>query len=418
MQNLWFLPLVVMALVCGLFGATIWLDTMHVLTTIKPFSFFYQLDIDASRALIGKLAAAIMTMAGIVFSLVFVALSLASGQFGPRLLQHFISDKMTQTALGLFIATFVFQSLTFLSLGENLPFDTVPGITLSLALLMVLMCLLFLVFYIHHLAKSLQADVVVDGIFQRLKNKLLKIKVPKIKQQEAIEATFSEATQGRVKIALKLKESGYMQAIDKNKLSHYCAQNQLFVCCLCNPGDYIVAGEPVAHVYGEENADGQNEELARYFKLGATRTALQDLEFEIHQLTEIAIRSLSTGINDPFTAHTCIDKLSEVAIIVTSHGLPSPFTLDKHQEPRLRLPALELPTVFEHLFSAVIRHGKTDFSVANCFVAAFLRIAPHCKAELARKALQQQVTLFLAQQQGNVTDAEHAHFVARLAAIQ
>src|SRR4029078_11994208 len=81
--------------------------------------------------------AAIITVVGVVFSIVIVALTLVSTQFGPRMLRTFIQDRGTQLTLGTLVATFVYAVLNLVSIGGGGPGSPyVPhiGITVTLGL--------------------------------------------------------------------------------------------------------------------------------------------------------------------------------------------------------------------------------------------------------------------------------------------
>ena len=79
---------------------------------------------DAARQILTTLAAAVITVVGMVFSITIVALTLASTQFGPRMLRNFIRDRGTQFTLGTFVATFVYATLVLVSIGPGQPGST------------------------------------------------------------------------------------------------------------------------------------------------------------------------------------------------------------------------------------------------------------------------------------------------------
>src|SRR5690606_31294407 len=82
------------------------------------------------------------------------------------------------------------------------------------------------------------------------------------------------------------------------------------------PGDFVVEGEPLAHGVGLDDA---GDVVPRAVVVGPERTMLQDTEFGVAQLVEVALRALSPGINDPFTAMACVDRLGAALATLASH---------------------------------------------------------------------------------------------------
>ena len=95
------------------------------------------------------------------------------------------------------------------------------------------------------------------------------------------------------------------------------------------PGQYVVAGWPLVRVWpGDRVTESLAVRVNAVFVLGNQRTATQDIEFAIHQLVEIAVRALSPGINDPFTAITCVDRLGSALRRLAHRDLPSRYRFD------------------------------------------------------------------------------------------
>lgn len=76
------------------------------------------------------------------------------------------------------------------------------------------------------------------------------------------------------------------------------------------PGDFVTKGLPIAALHPPPvHLDRVTHALNDALVLGADRTSEQDAGFPIQQLVEVSLHGLSTGINEPFTALTCIDRL-------------------------------------------------------------------------------------------------------------
>ena len=154
--SLWLVPTVVIVLAAALFVVTYWLDRIAYDGGLGLPGWVDNGSADAARQILTALAAAIITVVGLVFSITIVALTLASTQFGPRILRNFTRDRGTQVTLGTFVATFVFVVLTLGSIAHGAQGDFVPHLSITMALGLVLVDLAVLVYFIHHVATSIQ----------------------------------------------------------------------------------------------------------------------------------------------------------------------------------------------------------------------------------------------------------------------
>jgi uncharacterized membrane protein len=132
--NLWFVPAVEVAVAVALFAATYTVDRAAYEGDFALPSWVISGTADAARQVLTALAAAVITVVGIVFSIMIVTLTLASTQFGPRMLRNFIRDRGTQLTLGTFVATFVYAVLTLVSIGPGPHGDFVPHSSITVTL--------------------------------------------------------------------------------------------------------------------------------------------------------------------------------------------------------------------------------------------------------------------------------------------
>jgi uncharacterized membrane protein len=168
-SSLWFLP-GCMSLVAAVLAVTMArLDSVVATSEEKwPQAFLYNGDIEGARILLGTIASSMITVAGVTFSITVVALSLASSQFGPRLLSSFMRDRGNQLVLGTFIATFLFCLLA-LGFGRGgLEEVVIPTVSATVAVLLAVASLAVLIYFIHHVASSIRAEHVVDAVAQDL----------------------------------------------------------------------------------------------------------------------------------------------------------------------------------------------------------------------------------------------------------
>jgi uncharacterized membrane protein len=309
--NLWLLPTAEILLAVVLFAATYALDRTAYDEGWHLPSFLISGDADAARQILTATAAAVITVVTLVFSITIVTLTLASTQFGPRMLRNFIRDRITQATLGSFVATFVYAILTLGALTPGSHGEFVPHISVTVTMVLVILDVAMLVVFIDHIAKSIQLPQVIASIAGDLSHAI---------DSEAAPAVDAKAGPSLQEMVVRLDEdsttvrapaSGYLQFVSISTLLDISAQSHAVIRLLHRPGHFVVEGEPLAEVWPPHAAKGVARALGGAHATGPHRTLTQDLSFAVDQLVEIAIRALSPAVNDTFTALACIDWLGD-----------------------------------------------------------------------------------------------------------
>ena len=166
--NLWLVPSALILGALGLFGVTLRLDQGAYHGRFRPPAWVISGSADAARQILTSIAASVITVIGIVFSITIVTLTLASTQFGPRMLRNFIRDRGTQLTLGTFVATFVYCVVVLVSIGPGDRGEFVPHISITTAFGLVLVDLAVLIYFIHHIATQIQLPQVIASIAKDL----------------------------------------------------------------------------------------------------------------------------------------------------------------------------------------------------------------------------------------------------------
>jgi uncharacterized membrane protein len=286
---------------------------------------------DAGRQVLIAIAAAIITTVGVVFSITILALTLASQQFGPRMMRNFIRDIGNQMTLGVFVGTFVYSVLALGSITSLPGGDFVPHLSITVAEALLLVDLAVLIYFIHHIAKSIQLPEVIAGIARDL-NRAIDAEFPEHyraidgeggpSSEIAAELTEKLRTRGA---AVTARQSGYLQFVGYGQLIEIAESLDAVIRLAHRPGHFVVAHRTLATVWPAGAAGQVASALDQAHVTGPHRTLTQDPVFAIDQLVEIAIRALSAAVNDTFTALTCIDwlsaGLSEISSRVLEEGV-------------------------------------------------------------------------------------------------
>ncbi len=342
--NLWLIPAVESVVAVLLFVLTLTIDRAAFHGEISLPSWVISGSPDAARQILASLAGAIITVVGVVFSIILVTLTLASTQFGPRMLRTFIRDRGTQLTLGTFVATFFYSILVLISIGTTF----VPHLSVTVALALTAIDLGVLIYFIHHTATAIQLPEVIASIARDLASALAVETAVPSRPAGLINGPGLEILQARLDRAGRVvtaPASGYLRFVKHATLVRIAAESGAVIRLHYRPGHYLTHGHPMATVWPPEVADKIGRRLERVHITGSLRTLSQDIAFGIDQLVEIAIRALSPAVNDTFTALTCIDWLGDSLCAIAVQWYPPAYHSDGNGEIRL----ITAPVSYERL---------------------------------------------------------------------
>ena len=114
------------------------------------------------------------------------------------------------------------------------------------------------------------------------------------------------------------------------------------------------------------------------FAVGSRRTALQDLRFLIDELVEIAARALSPGVNDPFTANSCLDWLGAAMADLARRDLPSRLRADEDETLRVIAHPMTFAGFIDRAFGALAQYASADMIAGKRFLDALGDVALGC----------------------------------------
>lgn len=268
-----------------------------------------------ARALLGAIATSTIGVAGTTFSITVAALSLASGQMGPRLLRNFVRDPGNQTALGVFLGTFAYALVVLRTVRSVEEVSFVPHLGVTGALILGLACVGTLVWFVHHVATGINVETVINLVHEELS-----AAVDRLSLDEPCDEPEMAPPRGT---PVRLDARGYLRALDHEGLADWAAERGAVFVLLIRPGDYLFPSGLVAEFVGDGQVDEAKAALQGTLSLGTRQAAGQDLEFAVRQLVEVAVRALSPGINDPFTAAAVIERLGAALCEVAPRHLPS-----------------------------------------------------------------------------------------------
>jgi uncharacterized membrane protein len=353
----WFRPvltvlaaIVLYFLLATLDAAVIWFDQNSLFRDV--FAGNYQ----AAQNLLSTLSGGLVTLISVTLSLTMVVLTVAAGQYGPRLLNTFIANRQTQGVFGFFLATFVYCLLLLRGLRADGP---LPTLSLGFAIFLAIACVFVLIYFLHHVATLIKAETVVDLVERDLDQAMERLCTTKPGDLRG-EACRHMVLPDRFEAdsaPLYSTKTGYLQLVDADELVRLASSHTLVIHVLHKPGDYLVATQELVRVWPRHDASDVESKVLACFVTGKQRTIQQDIEYAVDQLVEVALRALSPGVNDVFTALGCIDRLSGALARMTRLGMPEHCRYDEEGELRLVLEATTYAGVMDAAFNQIRQAG-------------------------------------------------------------
>lgn len=368
--SFWFVPALMIAIATASALAAIRVDHGSSGTWLHETGLIYAGDPEGAGTVLGAIAGSMATIAGVVFSLTLVALSLAASQYGPRLLRNFMRDTTNQFVLGIFISTFVFSLLVLRSIRHDTSDAFVPHLSVTLAVLLAVASLFVLIYFVHHVAVSIQADELVAGVGRELEAAIDRLFPARLGEGgEQPPATALPEGFERDARSIPAPRDGYVELIESDALLALACEHDLVLRIERPPGDYAVSGSPLVRAWpGERVGDELAARIAGQFVLGTQRTPAQDAEHAVHQIVEVALRALSPGMNDPFTALVCIDRLGSALCQLAGREMPA---ATRHG-PDERLRVVAEPVDFARIADAALTQIRQSAGTSSVVLARLL----------------------------------------------
>jgi uncharacterized membrane protein len=379
------------------------LDEAATASLLDRLSWVYTGGPEGARAVLSTIAASMITVAGVTFSITIVALTLASQQFGPRLLRNFLRDVGNQVVLGTFVSTFIYCLLVLRTVRGSDDEEFVPHLAVTVGVVLAMLSLGVLIFFIHHVATSIQASRIIANVAADLEGAIDRLFPDTIGEDSATAGPAGATPDEPSAVAggsrdVPATTTGYVQAIDAQGLMAVARERNVVARVRASPGAFVREGQALLTV-GPTPTDGDrdDEPFQEVFIIGSERTGTQDVTFFIDQLVELAVRALSPGTNDPGTARLCIDRLEHALCHLGGRRMPSPARQDDDGRVRVFACPLTFASIVESAFGEIARYGRSSVSVTCRLLEAVGSVGSCVQREADREALLRQAAAIAAE---------------------
>jgi uncharacterized membrane protein len=349
------------------------------LPTVRDYAFSGSAD--AAREVLGVIATSMITVTSLTFSLTVITLQLASSQYTPRLLRTFAADRFVQNTLALFLTTFAYTLTVLRSIGNGGDGDSVfvPRIAVTLGSLLAIASVLALVLFLGHLVRQIRIETMFDHVAEEARRTAGVVLNPLDDEDRTERAPWTPS--GSPKICVS--SSGFLVGINEQALLNAAVESDAVVRIDTRVGGTVTAGVPVADCWPvdpSKRLDGDRADRLRRcvsaaLHIGSERTATQDIGYGLRQISDVVIRALSPGINDPTTAVHGLSSCSAVLCHLAGYRLGQHVIRDDDGVVRVVVAREELSDLLDTVCGQTAIYGARDPLVLGALLSLLRDLA-------------------------------------------
>jgi len=419
-SSFWFMPSLIVMGSIGFAVVLIGADSIVSDRWLAQWPRLFGAGAQGARDMMSTIAGSMMTVVGVTFSMILVVLALASSQYTSRILRNFMRSRITQVVLGIFAGIFTYCLIVLRTIRDGVD-AFVPNLAVFFGFVMALGGVGALMFFIHHIASSIQASSIIASVAQETIAAIDRLFPEKLGQ----EPDKDDDDQTLLSLAglnwrgVPSRESGYIQGVDNAGLLRLAKDKKTIVRMEYGIGDFVVQNTTLVSLSLEEEPDQETiTALQETFNISPYRSVEQDADFGIRQIVDVALKALSPGINDTTTAVTCVDYLSTILARLAPRQIPSSH---RYEEGELRVIAKEagFESLLAEAFDQIRSNANGDLAIMLRMLGALQIIAGLTARPERRQALRDQVQ-WIAELAERTLESAHdcARIDARLASVR
>jgi uncharacterized membrane protein len=360
-----------------------------------------------SQVLLSNIGSAMLTVAGIVFSLTVLILSNASSSYGSRVLRSYMQDPVTQFAIGAFVAPSLYCFLLLRHLGNEQ--TDVPHLSVAVGIAFTVFNFGVLIYFVHHVALAIQAPQIIKSLSGELVASMNVLFPEALGDSDGEEHSHEELQQFNEQPATSVlsKKEGYLQVVDTDRLLELAVKHDVVILLERRTGDFITLEQSIARISEMEEVPLELiKQVNESLYVGSRRTPRQDVECAVLELVEVAVRALSPGINDPFTAVNCIDYLSAALSRLAGRTIPSPYRYDKDHKLRVIAFPFTFSGVIDASFNQIRQCGSGMASVLIRLLERLTVLAKAVRRKSDRDAVRKHAHMVLREAERSLAEEE------------
>jgi uncharacterized membrane protein len=393
LAGFWFMPSLIVAVSIVLAVALIEAHSSGRAEWLARWPRLFGAGAEGARGMFSTIAGSMMTVVGITFSMTLMTLMLASSQYTSRILRNFMRDRVTQVVLGIFAGIFTYCLIVLRTIRSGDEGAFVPSLAVFVGVVLALGGVGALMFFIHHIASSIQASSIIASVADETMVAVDRLFPGRLGQGPAEDDNDQTPLLLAEQYwqAVPVKGNGYIQSVDNEALMRVARKHKTIVRMERGIGEFVIHETTLASLALEDPPEKEIiAALQAAYSISRHRTVEQDPAFGIRQIVDMALRALSTSINDTTTAVMCVDYLTAILARLASRNIPSSH---RYEEGELRV--ITIGPTFASLvagsFDQIRGSAMGNAAIMLRMLGALQTIASRTASPNRRRALREQV---------------------------
>jgi len=388
-SNFWFMPSLIVLVSIALATVLIEADSAGSDRWLAQWPRLFGAGPEGARGMMSTIAGSMMSVVGVTFSMILVVLALASSQYTSRILRNFMRSRVTQVVLGIFAGIFTYCLIVLRTIRGGDGGVFVPSLAVFFGLVLALGGVGTLMFFIHHIASSIQASSIIASVAQETTTSIDRLFPERLGQglgEDDDDQTLCPLSNRNWRIVPAM-QSGYIQSVNNAALLRLALDRKTIVRMEHGIGEFVVQNTMLASVALPDPPEEETiAAVQAAFSISRHRTVEQDAAFGIRQIVDVALKALSPGINDTTTAVMCVDYLTTILARIAPREIPSPY---RYEDGELRVIAMgpSFESLLADSFDQIRSNAKGDVAIMLRMLGALQTIAGLTTSPHRRRAL-------------------------------
>jgi uncharacterized membrane protein len=392
-SSFWFIPTMMVLDAVLLATVLITIDATVDLHMVERWPLLFGAGAAGARSLLTAVASSMITVAGVVFSITLVALSLTSSQYTSRVIRIFMRDRINQVVLGVFVGIFAYCLVVLRTIRGGGEQTFVPALAVSVGLILAFVGIAFLIYFIHHISTSIQASSIIAGAAQETIEAVDHLYSEELaaEEDEYGDNDLWASLAHQPWVAIPARKNGYLESFDADALLRVAREYGTILRMECGIGEFVVAGRPLVSVANPDILDDEmTARVNALYVISRQRTVEYDVAFGIRQIVDIAMKALSPGINDTTTAVMCVDYLTAILVRLANRRIVTTHRLD-HGTLRVIAKGPSFESFFAEAFDQIRQNARGNVAIMSRQLGALLTIASQTTDPSRRRIVHEKV---------------------------
>ena len=393
--SFWFIPALMVLDAVVLAIILISVDAMLDMRGVKQWPLLFRAGAAGARGLLTAVASSMITVAGVVFSITLVALSLTSSQYTSRVVRNFMRDRVNQVVLGMFVSIFAYCLVVLRTIREGSEMSFVPSLAVTVGLLLAFVGIASLIYFIHYISMSIQASSIIADIAKETMTVVDRLYPNPLDKQEDEhgEGDHWSSLANQSWSAIPAGKTGYVETVHPDDLLPIARDYGTILRMERGVGEFVVEGTSLVSVAGRDcPGDKMAARVNSVYVITRQRSVEQDIAFGIRQIVDVALKALSPGINDTTTAVICVDYLAAILSRLAPRRITNSYRVDQGG---LRVIARgpSFDSLLKDAFDQIRQNAKGNIAIMTQMLRALQTIDSQTDNPRRRRAVHEYVQL-------------------------